>query len=447
MINIAKLQEIKDEILRSIEFNEIKITNKYEVRKKLRNVDVINPMKIEEYIARDGYLGLYKSLNMTPEEVIQTMKESGLRGRGGAGFPTGLKWQFAFQAPSEQKYIIVNADEGIPGDFMDRILLEKDPHSVIEGMMIAAVAIGASKGYIYLRKEYPTAKKVLDKALADCYKHNILGSKIFDTDFIFDVEIRLGAGAYICGEETALIESIEGKKGQPRLKPPFPVVEGLYNKPTVVNNVETLSIVPQIICEGGSWFKKIGNPTTPGTKIHTISGKVKNPGYYELPTGLPVRVLFNDIAGGMKPGYDFKAVLFGGPSGGFLREHELFRRTGFDTLARNGVQMGAGGLIFLSQDNDIVSLCRSFAKFNQNESCGRCVPCREGTVRLHQLLSKIEREEGVSEDLIKLEETAIYIINSSFCGLGQSAANTVLSGLEKFRDEFEAKLINNRGDK
>lgn len=441
-MTLEKLLAIKEEVLATSgeRLNIWFELEKLEVRDKLRNYGKIDPMSIEEYIAKNGYLGAERATQMKQQEIIDSLKESGLRGRGGAGFPTGLKWQFAHDAKGEQKYIIANADEGIPGDFMDRVIMESDPHSVIEGMIIAGLAVGASKGYIYLRIEYPNTKPILEKAIKDCYKFGILGSPLFKTDFVFDVELRVGAGAYVCGEETALIESIEGKKGQPRNKPPFPVVSGLYGKPTVVNNVETLCIIPQIIQRGGNWYQKIGNPTTPGTKIHTISGKVAKPGFYELPTGTPIRTILEDVAGGMKEGSKFKAVLFSGPSGGFLRQDELFRRTGFDTLAMNGVQMGAGGLIVLDKSNDIVSLCRSFMKFNMKESCGRCTPCREGTVRMYELLKKIESGAGVSEDLEKLEEMSYYLINSAFCGLGQSAANPVLSGLDKFRNDFESKL-------
>jgi len=414
----------------------------HEVRDKLRNYGKIDPLEIDEYIAKNGYLGALRATEMSQQEIINEMKSSGLRGRGGAGFPTGLKWQFAHDAKGDQKYIIMNADEGIPGDFMDRIIMENDPHSVIEGMIIAGIAVGATKGFIYLRIEYPNTKPILEKAIRDCYEYKLLGSPLFGTEFKFDIELRIGAGAYVCGEETALIESIEGKKGQPRNKPPFPVVEGLYGMPTVVNNVETLCIVPQIIQRGGNWYKKIGNPTTPGTKIHTISGKVANPGFYELPTGTPIRTILEDVAGGMKEGSEFKAVLFSGPSGGFLRHDELFRRTGFDTLAMNGVQMGAGGLIVLDKTNDIVSLCRSFMKFNMKESCGRCTPCREGTTRLYEILKKIESGAGINKDLERLEEISYYMINTAFCGLGQSAPNPVLSGLQKFRHDFESKLYN-----
>lgn len=444
MMTLEKLQQIREKTLAKVG-DKLSIwheLNHHEVRDKLRNLGKIDPLSIDEYIAKNGYLGAERASRMSSQEIIDELKASGLRGRGGAGFPTGLKWQFAFNAPGDQKYIIMNADEGIPGDYMDRIIMENDPHSVIEGMIIAGLAVKATKGYIYLRIEYPNSKPILEKAIQDCYDYGLLGSKIFGTDFSFDIELRIGAGAYVCGEETALIESIEGKKGQPRNKPPFPVVEGLYGKPTVVNNVETLCIVPQIISRGGNWYRKIGNPTTPGTKIHTISGKVAKPGFYELPTGTPIKTLLDDVAGGMKEDSEFKAVLFSGPSGGFLREDELFRRTGFDTLAMNGVQMGAGGLIVLDKTNDIVSLCRSFMKFNMKESCGRCTPCREGTVRIHELLKKIESGNGVSEDLDRLEELSHYMINSAFCGLGQSAPNPVLSGLDKFRFDFESKLYN-----
>lgn len=444
MMNLKKLQSIKEDAIAKYgdKLNIWHELNHHEVRDKLRNYGKIDPMSIEQYIAKNGYLGALKASEMKSQEIIDELKASGLRGRGGAGFPTGLKWQFAFNAPGDQKYIIMNADEGIPGDYMDRIIMENDPHSVIEGMMIAGMAVKATKGYIYLRIEYPNSKPILEKAIQDCYDNGLLGAKLFGTDFSFDIELRIGAGAYVCGEETALIESIEGKKGQPRNKPPFPVVEGLYGKPTVVNNVETLCIVPQIIQRGGKWYRMIGNPTTPGTKIHTISGKVAKPGFYELPTGTPIKTLVEDVAGGMKEGSEFKAVLFSGPSGGFLKEDEMFRRTGFDTLAMNGVQMGAGGLIILDRTNDIVSLCRSFMKFNMKESCGRCTPCREGTVRIHELLEKIESGNGVSEDLDRLEELSYYMINSAFCGLGQSAPNPVLSGLDKFRFDFESKLYN-----
>ncbi|XMB86825.1 NADH-quinone oxidoreductase subunit NuoF [Mycoplasmatota bacterium WC44] len=435
-IKAKTLSKVGEKLEKKIEFNTL------EIRDKLRNAGVIDPLSIDEYIAKDGYLGALKASEMSQQDIIDVIKSSGLRGRGGAGFPTGLKWQFAYNAEADQKYIIMNADEGIPGDYMDRIIMENDPHSLIEGMLIAGMAVGATKGYIYLRIEYPNSKPILENAIADAYEMGILGKQLFKNDFKFDIEIRVGAGAYICGEETALIESIEGMKGQPRNKPPFPVVEGLYGKPTVVNNVETLCIIPQIILKGGEWYHKIGNPTTPGTKIHTISGKVKNPGYYELPTGTPIKTILKQVAGGMKDGSEFKAILFSGPSGGFLKKDELFRRTGFDTLAKNGVQMGAGGLIVLDKSNDIVSLCRSFMKFNMKESCGRCTPCREGTVRMYELLKKIEAGMGTKEDLVRLEDLSYYMINSAFCGLGQSAPNPVLSGLDKFRNDFESKLYN-----
>jgi NADH:ubiquinone oxidoreductase subunit F (NADH-binding) len=442
MMTRNQLEEIKSETLQNTfkTFGDDESKNKHEIRDKLRNYGKIDPMSITDYIAMDGYLGIFDALNMTQQEVIDEVKKSRLRGRGGAGFPTGLKWQFAHDFESDQKYIVMNADEGIPGDFMDRILMENDPHSLLEGMMIAGYAVGADMGYIYLRYEYPDSEIILTKAIEDAYKYGILGTHIFGTTFKFDIELRVGAGSYVCGEETALIESLEGKEGQPRNKPPFPVHVGLFGKPTVVNNVETLCIVPQIITKGGNWFQRKGNPETPGTKIHTITGKVKEPGFYELPTGMPVKTIINEVAMGMKPGSDFKAVIFGGPAGGFLKEDELFRRTGFDTLAMNGVQMGAGGLIVIDTSTDIVKLCETFMEFMVNESCGRCTPCREGTKRMLEILRKINNGDGVDEDLVKLEELSYYMINSAFCGLGQSAPNSVLSGLHKFRSEFEAKL-------
>ncbi|MEO0238473.1 MAG: NADH-quinone oxidoreductase subunit NuoF [candidate division WOR-3 bacterium] len=403
----------------------------------LSNCGKIDPENIEEYIAVGGYEALAKVLTeMTPEQVIDEMIKSGLRGRGGAGFPTGLKWKATREAPGDEKFVVCNGDEGDPGAFMDRAILEGDPHSVIEGMAIAAYAIGAKQGYVYVRAEYPLAIKRLEKAIQQARKYGLLGNNIFETSFSFDIEIRIGAGAFVCGEETALLASIEGKRGQPRPKPPFPAQKGLWGKPTLINNVETFANVRHIILNGSSWFASIGTENSKGTKVFALSGKVNNTGLVEVPMGVTIRELVFDIGGGIPNGKKFKAVQIGGPSGGCVPAEYLDTPIDYESLKKLGTIMGSGGVIVLDEDTCMVNLAKFFLDFTVDESCGQCVPCRIGLKHLYDILDRITKGKGKMEDLETLEKLGEEIKRTSLCGLGQSAPNPVLSTLRYFRDEY-----------
>ncbi len=410
-------------------------------RMVLKNCGNIDPESIDEYIAQDGYQALGKVLTqMTPEQVVAEVKASGLRGRGGGGFPTGLKWEFACKSKNPVKYICCNADEGDPGAFMDRSILEGDPHSVIEAMAIAGYAIGANKGYIYVRAEYPLAVKRLDKAIAQAREYGLLGKNIFDSGFDFDLEIRLGAGAFVCGEETALLTSIEGKRGEPHPKPPFPAVKGLFGQPTVLNNVETFANIPQIILKGAEWFSSIGTEKSKGTKVFALGGKIEHVGLVEVPMGTTLRKVIYKIGGGIPNGKKFKAAQTGGPSGGCIPPQHLDIPIDYDNLVGIGSMMGSGGLIVMDEDNCMVDMAKFFLEFTVDESCGMCTPCRVGNKRLYELLTKITDGRGTMEDLDKLEQLCYYIKDNSLCGLGQSAPNPVLSTLKYFRDEYIAHI-------
>lgn len=414
-------------------------------RVALKNCGVINPEDINEYIARDGYMALGKVLTeMTPQEVVDEIKKSGLRGRGGGGFLTGLKWQFAAQEESDQKYVICNADEGDPGAFMDRSILEGDPHSVIEAMAIAGYAIGANYGYIYIRAEYPIAVERLNIAIKQARKLGLLGKNIFSTDFSFDLELRLGAGAFVCGEETALIASIEGKRGMPMPKPPFPAHKGVWGKPTIINNVETLANVAQIINNGADWFKSMGTEKSSGTKVFALGGKVVNTGLVEVPMGTTLREVIYEIGGGCPNNKRFKAVQTGGPSGGCLTEDDLDSPIDFDTLVAKGSMMGSGGMIVMDEDNCMVDIARFYMDFIVDESCGKCTPCRVGTKRLLEMLTDICEGRGTMELIDEMEQLCYTIKSTALCGLGQTAPNPVLSTLRFFRDEYEAHVKDKR---
>ena len=418
---------------------------KKQKRVALRNCGVINPENIEEYIAMDGYFALAKVLKeMTPEEVIQTITDSGLRGRGGGGFPTGRKWLFARGSKSDKKYVVCNADEGDPGAFMDRSVLEGDPHAVLEAMAIAGYAIGADEGWIYVRAEYPIAVKRLNIAIEQAREYGLLGKNIFDTGFNFDIHIRLGAGAFVCGEETALLTSIEGNCGEPHLRPPFPAVKGLWAQPTIVNNVETYANIAQIILKGADWFSSMGTETSKGTKVFALGGKIKNTGLVEIPMGTTLREIVEEIGGGVPNGKKFKAAQTGGPSGGCLPASLIDTPIDYDNLIKAGSMMGSGGLIVMDEDTCMVDLAKFFLEFTVDESCGKCAPCRIGTVRLHEILEKITSGNGEMEDLDKLEELANFIKSASLCGLGQTAPNPVLSTLRFFRDEYIAHIVDKR---
>ena len=418
---------------------------KTQMRVALRNCGVINPENIEEYIAMDGYAALGKVLTeMTPQQVIDTMKASGLRGRGGAGFPTGMKWQFAAANQADQKYVVCNADEGDPGAFMDRSILEGDPHAVLEAMAIAGYAIGASKGYVYVRAEYPIAVDRLQIAIDQAREYGLLGEDIFGTGFNFDVEIRLGAGAFVCGEETALLTSIEGNRGEPRNKPPFPANKGLFGKPTIINNVETLANIPQIFMKGAEWFASMGTEDSKGTKVFALGGAINNTGLVEIPLGTTLRHIIYDIGGGIPKGRKVKAVQTGGPSGGCIPAQFLDTPIDYANLTKIGAMMGSGGMIVTDDSTCMVDFARFFLDFTVDESCGKCTPCRIGTRRLLELLQKITDGRGEPEDLDKLEELCYYIKANALCALGQTAPNPVLSTLKYFRDEYEAHVIEKR---
>ena len=414
---------------------------KKQKRVALRNCGVINPENIEEYIAMDGYFALAKVLKeMTPDDVIKVILDSGLRGRGGGGFPTGRKWQFAKASVSDKKYVVCNADEGDPGAFMDRSVLEGDPHALIEAMAIAAYAIGADEGWVYVRAEYPIAVKRLQIAINQAREYGILGEGIFGTDFKFDLHIRLGAGAFVCGEETALLTSIEGNRGEPRPRPPFPAVKGLWGKPTIINNVETYANVAQIILKGAEWFASMGTETSKGTKVFALGGKIKNTGLVEIPMGTTLREIVEEIGGGIPNGKKFKAAQTGGPSGGCIPASLIDTPIDYDNLIKIGSMMGSGGLIVMDEDSCMVDIAKFFLEFTVDESCGKCAPCRIGTVRLLEILNKITSGNGEMEDLDKMEELCNYIKSASLCGLGQTAPNPVLSTLRYFRDEYIAHI-------
>ncbi len=407
----------------------------------LRNCGNINPLEITEYIAKDGYMALGKVLTqMTPQEAIDEMIKSGLRGRGGGGFSTGKKWQFARNSVSDQKYVICNADEGDPGAFMDRAVLEGDPHSVLEAMAICGYAIGANQGYIYVRAEYPVAVERLNIAIKQAKDMNLLGNNLFGTDFSFDIDIRLGAGAFVCGEETALIASIEGYRGMPRLKPPFPAVKGLWGQPTNVNNVETFANVPVVYLKGADWFKSIGTEKSSGTKVFALGGKIVNTGLVEVPMGTTLREVIYDIGGGIPNKRKFKAVQTGGPSGGCITEKDLDAPIEFETLTALGSMMGSGGMIVMDEDNCMVDVARFYLDFTVDESCGKCTPCREGTKQMKEILDRICEGNGTMKDIDELDQLAHMIKETSLCGLGQTAPNPVLSTLKHFRHEYEAHV-------
>ena len=438
-------------------YDETKVTNttrgldqteffQRQTRVALRNCGVIDPQNIEEYIAVDGYAALYKVLTeMSPDEVIDTVLESGLQGRGGAGFPTGMKWKFASGNRGQvQKYVCCNADEGDPGAFMDRSILEGNPHTVIEAMAIAAYAIGADKGYIYVRAEYPVAVKHLSIAIEQAKERGLLGEHIFDTPFNFDLEIKLGAGAFVCGEETALMTSIEGKRGEPHTRPPFPAVKGLFESPTILNNVETYANICQIILNGPQWYQSIGSEKSKGTKVFALGGKIKNTGLVEVPMGTTLREIIEEIGGGIPRGKKFKAAQTGGPSGGCIPDYLIDTPMDYDNLLAIGTMMGSGGLIVMDEDTCMVDISKFFLEFTVDESCGKCTPCRVGTKRLLELLNKITQGQGTMEDLDRIEELASFIKSNSLCGLGQTAPNPVLSTLRYFRDEYVEHIQNKR---
>ena len=418
---------------------------KKQQRIALKNCGIINPECIDEYIAFDGYKALEKVLtSMTQDDVINEVLESGLRGRGGAGFPTGKKWMFTKMAEGDQKYVVCNADEGDPGAFMDRSILEGDPHCIIEAMMIAGYAIGADKGYIYVRAEYPIAVQRFQKAIDQAREYGILGKNIWGTNFSFDLEIRLGAGAFVCGEETALLESIEGRRGQPRLKPPFPANAGLWQKPTLINNVETYANITKIILNGAKWYSSIGTATSKGTKVFALGGNVVNVGLVEVPMGTTLREIVFDIGGGIPNGHGFKAAQTGGPSGGCIPAEHLDTPIDYESLGAIGSMMGSGGLIVMDDTKCMVNLAKFYLGFTVDESCGKCTPCRIGTKRMHEILEKITEGNGTIEDLENLETLAVNIKKASVCGLGQTAPNPVLSTLKYFKDEYRAHIIEKR---
>ncbi|MBO5207373.1 MAG: NADH-quinone oxidoreductase subunit NuoF [Clostridia bacterium] len=411
----------------------------------LRNCGVIDPDNIEEYIAMDGYAALGKALTeMTPEDVIKVVSDSGLRGRGGGGFPTGRKWALCAPNKADQKYVVCNADEGDPGAFMDRSILEGDPHAVIEAMAICGYAVGATKGYVYVRAEYPIAVTRLQKAIDDAKAYGLLGKNIFDSGFDFDLEIKLGAGAFVCGEETALMTSIEGNRGEPRPRPPYPAVKGLFGKPTVENNVETFANIPQIILKGAEWFSSMGTEKSKGTKVFALGGKINHTGLVEIPMGVTLDTIINEIGGGIPGGKKFKAAQTGGPSGGCIPASLINTEVDYDNLVALGCMMGSGGLIVMDEDNCMVDMAKFFLEFTVDESCGKCTPCRVGTKRLLEILDKITEGKGTLEDIDRLEELCNYIKANSLCGLGQTAPNPVLATLKFFRDEYIAHVVDKK---
>lgn len=436
-------EKVKEE-LQHVSLND---TTFYKAQKRvaLRNCGVINPESIDEYIAMDGYAALGKALTeMTPDEVIQVIKDSGLRGRGGGGFPTGLKWSFTAKNQADQKYVVCNADEGDPGAFMDRSVLEGDPHCIVEAMAICGYATGASEGYIYVRAEYPIAVQRLKKAIEDARAYGLLGKNIFDSGFDFDLFVRLGAGAFVCGEETALMTSIEGNRGEPRPRPPYPAVKGLFGKPTTENNVETFANVPQIILKGAEFFNSMGTEKSKGTKVFALGGKIHNTGLVEVPMGTTLREIVEVIGGGIPGGKKFKAAQTGGPSGGCIPASMLDIEIDYDNLVSQGAMMGSGGLIVMDEDTCMVDIAKFFLAFTVDESCGKCTPCRIGTRRLYEILEKITSGNGTLEDLDKMEKLCYYIKENSLCGLGQTAPNPVLSTYKRFREEYIAHVVDKR---
>jgi NADP-reducing hydrogenase subunit HndC len=414
---------------------------KKQMRIALRNCGVIDPENIDEYIAMDGYKAIAKVLTeMTPEQVIEEIKKSGLRGRGGAGFPTGMKWQFAYNSKDDKKYVCCNADEGDPGAFMDRSVLEGDPHSVLEAMTIAGYAIGSDQGYIYVRAEYPIAVKRLEIAIEQAREYGLLGKNILGTGFSFDIDLKMGAGAFVCGEETALLNSIEGGRGEPRPRPPFPAVKGLWQKPTILNNVETYANICRIILKGADWFAGIGTERSKGTKVFALGGKINNTGLVEIPMGTPLRDVIYEIGGGCPNGKAFKAVQTGGPSGGCIPAEHVDIPIEYDTLVQIGSMMGSGGMIVMDEDNCMVDIAKFFLQFTCDESCGKCVPCRIGTKRMLEILTNITEGKGKEGDIERLERLALNIKESALCALGQTAPNPVLSTIRYFRDEYEAHI-------
>lgn len=422
-------------------------TNFYKKQKRvaLRNCGVIDPENIDEYIAYDGYQALAKCLmEYTPDQVIDIVKRSGLRGRGGGGFPTGRKWELAAMNKADQKYVVCNADEGDPGAFMDRSVLEGDPHCIVEAMAICGYAVGATEGYVYVRAEYPIAVKRLQKAIEDARGYGLLGKDLFGSGFDFDLHIRLGAGAFVCGEETALMTSIEGNRGEPRPRPPYPAVKGLFGKPTTENNVETFANIPQIILNGPEYFSSMGTEKSKGTKVFALGGKINNTGLVEIPMGTTLREIIEEIGGGIPNGKKFKAAQTGGPSGGCIPADLIDTPIDYDNLTAIGCMMGSGGLIVMDEDNCMVDIAKFFLDFTVDESCGKCSPCRIGTKRMREILEKITSGKGTLEDIDKLEELAHYIKENSLCGLGQTAPNPVLSTLKFFRDEYIAHVVDKR---
>lgn len=434
---------IYDETVTDTGIRSLNDTNFYkkQTRIALRNCGVINPENIEEYIGTGGYEALGKVLTfMTPDDVIKVLLDSGLRGRGGAGFPTGRKWMFAKANVADQKYVCCNADEGDPGAFMDRSVLEGDPHVVLEGMAIAGYTIGSSQGYIYVRAEYPIAVQRLQIAIDQAHEYGMLGKNIFNSGFDFDIELRLGAGAFVCGEETALMHSIEGERGEPRPRPPFPAVKGLFGKPTILNNVETWANVPQIILKGAEWFASMGTEKSKGTKVFALGGKINNTGLVEIPMGTTLREIIFDIGGGIPNGKKFKAAQTGGPSGGCISAENLDVPIDYDNLIAIGSMMGSGGLIVMDEDNCMVDIAKFFLEFTVDESCGKCAPCRIGTKRMLEYLNKITSGKATMDDLDKLEELCYVVKNNSLCALGQTAPNPVLSTMRYFKDEYIAHI-------
>jgi len=437
-------ESVIEEAGKTISLND---TNFYKTQKRvaLRNCGLIDPENIDEYIAMDGYAALGKVLTeMKPEEVVQVVKDSGLRGRGGGGFPTGLKWSFTAANAADQKYVVCNADEGDPGAFMDRSVLEGDPHCLIEAMAICGYATGATEGYVYVRAEYPIAVKRLQLAIDQAREHGLLGKNIFDSGFDFDLFIRLGAGAFVCGEETALMTSIEGNRGEPRPRPPYPAVKGLFGKPTTENNVETFANIPQIILKGADWFASMGTEKSKGTKVFALGGKIENTGLVEIPMGTTLREIIYDIGGGIPNGKKFKAAQTGGPSGGCIPVSLIDTPIDYDNLTAIGCMMGSGGLIVMDEDNCMVDIAKFFLDFTVDESCGKCAPCRIGTKRMMEILEKITDGNGTLEDIDKLEELAYYIKENSLCGLGQTAPNPVLATLKFFREEYIAHVVDKK---
>ena len=436
-----------DETTKTDEIIPLNETNFYKKQHRvaLRNCGVINPEDIEEYIGTGGYEALGIVLTeKKPEDVIRILLDSGLRGRGGAGFPTGLKWKFAAANEADQKYVCCNADEGDPGAFMDRPILEGDPHAVLEAMAIAGYAIGASQGYIYVRAEYPIAVKRLEIAISQAREYGLLGENIFDSGFDFDIELRLGAGAFVCGEETALMTSIEGNRGEPRPRPPYPALKGLFQKPTILNNVETYANIPQIIVNGPEWFASMGTEKSKGTKVFALGGKIHNTGLVEIPMGTTLREIVEEIGGGVPNGKKFKAAQTGGPSGGCIPAEHFDVPIDYDNLIAIGSMMGSGGLIVMDEDTCMVDIAKFFLEFTVDESCGKCTPCRIGTRRMLEILEKITKGQATLEDLDKLEELCYHLKENSLCALGQTAPNPVLSTLRYFRDEYIAHIVDKK---